>query len=191
MRKWIGTALVIGLAMTAGIALAQDSKPATTKGAGIYGLKVKSIDGKAVELSKYKGKVLLIVNVASRCGFTPQYAGLQKLHEKYGAKGLAILGFPANDFGRQEPGSDKEIAAFCSSKFGVSFDMFSKVVVTGSKKCELYKLLTGSKKFGGEVKWNFEKFLVGADGKLIGRYRSAKRPQALSEAVGAALAKRG
>ena len=137
---------------------------------------VKKIDGSAVDLSKYKGKVVLIVNVASRCGYTPQYAGLQKLYDAYKDKGLVVLGFPANEFGAQEPGSDAEIASFCSSKYGVTFDMFSKIVVKGPNKAPLYKALTEGATPPGEVSWNFEKFLIGRDGTIVGRYKSAVAP---------------
>lgn len=140
---------------------------------------MNSIDGKPVNLSRYQGKVVLMVNVASECGFTPQYAGLQELHKKYAAKGLAILGFPSNDFGAQEPGSNPEIAAFCKKNYGVEFDMFSKIVVNGSGQSSLYKFLTSSQtnpKFAGEVGWNFEKFLIGRDGQVIGRFSSDAEP---------------
>jgi len=140
---------------------------------------MNSLDGKPVDLAKYKGKVVLMVNVASQCGYTPQYKQLQALHEKYRDKGLAVLGFPANDFGAQEPGSDQEIAAFCTKNYGVTFDMFSKVVVTGERRCPLYKHLTSSDtdpKFAGEVKWNFEKFLIGRDGEIVNRFRSKIAP---------------
>lgn len=154
---------------------------------------VKKIDGSAVDLSKYKGKVVLIVNVASRCGYTPQYAGLQKLYDTYKDKGLVVLGFPANEFGAQEPGSDAEIASFCSSKYGVTFDMFSKIVVKGPNKAPLYKTLTEGATPPGEVSWNFEKFLVGRDGKIVGRYKSAVAPDdaKLTGAIEAELGKAG
>jgi len=152
---------------------------------------VKKIDGTSVDLSSYKGKVVLIVNVASRCGKTPQYAGLQSLHEKYKDKGLVVLGFPANEFGAQEPGSDSEIKAFCSSKYGVTFDMFSKIVVKGPNKAPLYKTLTESSNPPGEVSWNFEKFLIGRDGSIVGRYQPGIAPSdaSLTQAIEAELAK--
>jgi glutathione peroxidase len=154
---------------------------------------VKKIDGSAVDLSKYKGKVVLIVNVASRCGYTPQYAGLQKLYDTYKDKGLVVLGFPANEFGAQEPGSDAEIASFCSSKYGVTFDMFSKIVVKGPNKAPLYQALTEGATPPGEVSWNFEKFLIGRDGKIVGRYKSAVAPDdgKLTGAIEAELGKAG
>ncbi|MCE9631350.1 MAG: glutathione peroxidase [Planctomycetia bacterium] len=152
---------------------------------------MKTIDGKAVDLASYKGKVVVIVNVASRCGYTGQYAGLQKLYDSYKDKGLVVLGFPANEFGAQEPGSDAEIAQFCSSKYGVTFPMFSKIVVKGAGIAPLYKTLTESATPAGDVKWNFEKFLIGKDGTIIGRYKSGVGPDdaAFVAAVEAALAK--
>jgi len=152
---------------------------------------VKKIDGSSVDLASYKGKVVLVVNVASRCGYTGQYAGLQKLHEAYKDKGLVVLGFPANDFGAQEPGGDAQIADFCSSKYGVTFDMFSKITVKGPGKAPLYKALTESADPQGEVSWNFEKFLIGKDGTVVGRYKSGVAPESpeLTKAIEAALAK--
>jgi glutathione peroxidase len=152
-----------------------------------------SLDGKPVELSQYKGKVLLLVNVASKCGYTPQYAELEKLHESYADKGLAILGFPANDFGQQEPGTDVEISEFCRKNYGVRFDMFSKIAVTGENQAPLYRYLTSKESnptFGGDVKWNFEKFLVGRDGAVVGRFSSKVKPtsEELTKAIEAALA---
>lgn len=160
---------------------------------GPLSVKMKSIDGKALDLSKYKGKVVLIVNVASKCGYTPQYEGLQKLYEKYQKDGLVVLGVPANDFGKQEPGTEAEIQKFCTSKYNVTFPMTSKVVVTGEDKTQLYKILTAATPKDGkveEVGWNFEKFLVGRDGKVIGRFKSAVKPDSdeLASAIKAALA---
>ena len=154
---------------------------------------MKKIDGKEVDLASYKGKVVLIVNVASRCGYTGQYAGLQKLYDSYKDKGLVVLGFPANEFGAQEPGTDAEIATFCSSKYGVTFDMFSKIVVKGADKAPLYKSLTESADPKGEVGWNFEKFLIGRDGKVVGRFKSGVAPDdaTLKAAIEAALTKAG
>jgi glutathione peroxidase len=155
--------------------------------------KVESIDGKEVDLSKYKGKVVLMVNVASYCGNTPQYAGLERLHAKYKDKGLAVLGFPANEFGKQEPGTNAEILEFCSSKYGVKFDMFSKIVVKGEGTAPLYDYLTSKEtnpQYGGPVTWNFEKFLIGKDGKVIGRFKPKTGPESpeVIEAIEAALA---
>jgi glutathione peroxidase len=135
-----------------------------------------SLDGHAVDLSKYQGRVVLMVNVASECGYTPQYAGLQKLHQKYASKGLSVLGFPANDFGAQEPGTDGEIAQFCKQNYGVEFDMFSKIVVKGSGQAPLYRYLTTHPKFAGDVAWNFEKFLISRNGEVIARFASEDEP---------------
>ena len=152
---------------------------------------MKSIDGKPVDLAGYKGKVVLVVNVASRCGYTKQYAGLQKLYDSHKDKGFVILGFPANDFNAQEPGSDAEIAQFCTKNYGVTFPMFSKITVKGAGKSPLYTALTEAADPKGEVAWNFEKFLVGKDGAVIGRFKSGVAPDdaKLVQAIEAALAK--
>jgi glutathione peroxidase len=152
---------------------------------------MKTIDGKDVDLGTYQGKVVLIVNVASRCGATPQYAGLQDLYEKYKDKGFVVLGFPANDFGAQEPGSDEQIKEFCSTKYAVTFPMFSKITVKGPEKAALYKVLTETADPSGEVGWNFEKFLIGKDGKITGRFKTRVSPDdpELVSAIEAALAK--
>jgi glutathione peroxidase len=136
-------------------------------------LPLKTIEGKDASLKDYAGKVVLIVNVASECGYTGQYAGLQALHERYAAKGFTVLGFPCNDFGGQEPGSEAEIKTFCSSRYKVTFPMFSKVKITGSDKHPLFAALTS----GTDVQWNFEKFLIGKDGKLIARFGSDAEPE--------------
>ena len=141
---------------------------------------LNSIDGKPAPLSQYQGKVVLIVNVASRCGYTPQYAGLEKLYEKYENKGFVILGFPANNFGGQEPGTNEEIKTFCSSKYNVTFPMYSKISVKGADIHPLYQFLTDKQanpKTGGDIQWNFTKFLVGKDGKVIARFESAVTPE--------------
>jgi glutathione peroxidase len=135
--------------------------------------KVKNIDGEEVALERYRGQVLLIVNVASRCGMTPQYRQLQELHQKYAEKGLRILGFPSNDFGAQEPGTDAEIKQFCTTKYHVTFDMFSKIHVKGEEQAPLFAYLTDPRKtgeHGGEIKWNFTKFVIGRDGKVVARF---------------------
>jgi glutathione peroxidase len=139
----------------------------------------KTIDGKAKSLADYNGNVLLIVNVASECGYTPQYNGLQALHEAYAPKGLRVLGFPANDFGAQEPGTEAEIQRFCSTNYGVKFDMFAKVKVKGEGMAPLFDFLQNPEsnpKFGGPIKWNFNKFLVGKDGTVIGRFEHKVEP---------------
>jgi glutathione peroxidase len=145
----------------------------------IYDFSAKTIDGKTRSLADYRGKVTLIVNVASECGLTPQYTGLEQLHEAYASKGLAILGFPANEFGAQEPGSDEQIKTFCSTKYGVKFDMFSKVKVKGAGIDPLFAFLTSAQdnpKFSGDIKWNFNKFLVGKDGAVIARFEPPVEP---------------
>ena len=147
----------------------------------------KTITGTEKKLADYQGKVLLIVNVASKCGLTPQYAGLEKLHEDYASKGLAVLGFPANEFGAQEPGSDGEISSFCTTNYGVKFEMFSKVKVKGTGIDPLFAYLTSDPKFGGEIKWNFNKFLVGKSGEILARFEPTVDPQ--SAEVKAAIEK--
>jgi glutathione peroxidase len=150
--------------------------------------RVKTIDGREVSLSRYRGKVLLIVNTASLCGNTPQYASLEKLHQTYKGKGLRILAFPSNDFGRQEPGDDAEIKEFCTTKYKTTFDLFSKIAVKGENQAPLYRFLTEKKtnpKHGGEIEWNFAKFLVDRNGQVAGRFPAGKDP--LSPDVVAAI----
>ena len=156
---------------------------------------MKSLDGKDVNLSKYQGKVVLMVNVASKCGLTPQYKTLQAAHDKYGPQGLAILGFPANNFGSQEPGTDAQIGEFCEKNYGVKFDMFSKISVKGDDKAPLYKYLTeqdpiGSK--GKDITWNFEKFLLNRKGEVVARFSPQTKPDApeVVKAIEAELAKK-
>src|SRR5437899_977042 len=148
----------------------------------VHEFSLPSIDGTPAPLSVYKGKVALIVNVASQCGYTPQYAGLEKLYEKYKDQGFVVLGFPANNFGAQEPGTNEEIKTFCTRNYSVTFPMYSKISVKGSDKAPLYKFLTDSS--GGEVKWNFTKFLVDGNGKVITRFESEVEPDS-PEVVGA------
>ena len=146
----------------------------------VWDYNLPSIDGKPVALATYKGKVALIVNVASQCGYTPQYAGLEALYEKFKDKGLVVLGFPANNFGNQEPGTNDEIRQFCTRNYKVSFPMFAKVSVAGDDKTPLYQFLTdkeANQKTGGEVRWNFTKFLVGRDGKVIARFEPDVAPE--------------
>jgi len=171
---------------------AQTKPTGVTKVPAALNFTMNSIDGKPIDLSRYQGRVVLMVNVASECGFTPQYAGLEELHRKYAAKGLSILGFPANDFGAQEPGTNGEIAQFCKQNYGVEFDMFSKIVVKGSGQAPLYRYLTSHPKFRGEVDWNFEKFLVGRNGEVIARFKSDMEPdsrEVVSAIEGALAAK--
>ncbi len=151
----------------------------------IFDFTMDSIDGKPTPLSTFRGKVTLVVNVASRCGFTPQYEGLEAVYEKFRDKGFVIAGFPANNFGFQEPGTNDEIKQFCSSKYSVKFPMFAKVSVLGSDMVPLYQFLT--KSMGGDIEWNFTKFLVGKDGKVIARFASDVEPQ--SPALLAAIEK--
>jgi glutathione peroxidase len=157
-----------------------------------YEFQMKAIDGKPADLAAYKGKVSLLVNVASKCGYTPQYEGLEALYRKYQSKGLVVLGFPANNFGSQEPGSDAEIATFCKRTYDVSFPMFSKISVKGQDQAPLYQYLTSTdanSKTAGDVRWNFTKFLVGKDGRVLARFESGVKPDApeLLEAIEAAL----
>jgi glutathione peroxidase len=165
---------------------------AAIAGPKIYEVPLKDIDGKDTTLKPYQGKVLLIVNVASKCGYTPQYTGLQALHEKYKDKGFSVLGFPSNDFGKQEPGSNAEIKEFCSSNFHVTFPMYDKIHVKGPEQHPLYQELTDKKSpFPGDVKWNFGKFLVGKDGTVLKRFDSGFKPDSaeMAKAIEEALAR--
>ena len=157
----------------------------------VYDFNARQIDGKDISLSAFKGQVLLIVNTASKCGFTPQLGGLEELHKNYAAKGLAVLGFPCNQFGSQDPGADDEIASFCEVNYGVSFPMMSKIDVNGDDAHPLYKWLSaeapgllGTK----AIKWNFTKFLVGKNGQVIRRYAPTDKPADLAKDIEAALA---
>ena len=157
----------------------------------LYDVKVKDIDGKERSLGEYKGKVLLVVNVASECGLTGQYAGLEDLYKKYKDQGFTVLGFPCNDFGGQEPGTEKEIKQFCLSRYQVTFPMFAKIKVAGDDKHILYEKLTGkASPFPGEVGWNFAKFLIGKDGKMLKRFDPDMEPDSeeIIKEVAAALA---
>ena len=152
-----------------------------TAATSIYEFTLPLIDGQPVALEQFKGKVVLIVNVASRCGFTPQYAGLEALYERYKSRGFVILGFPANNFLWQEPGTNAEIKTFCSTKYHVTFPMFAKISVRGSEKAPLYQFLTDKRSnpaTGGEIGWNFTKFLIGRDGKVLARFGPAVSPDA-------------
>jgi len=175
------------LAVAGGVVNSEDKKEGDKKVPEALNFKMKKLDGKEGNLADYKGKVVLIVNVASQCGLTPQYEQLEKLHEKYAEKGLAVVGIPANEFGSQEPGTDSEIAKFCKDKYDVKFDMFSKVVVKGDDKCPLYKFLTSKETkyvtptetkpaFSGDIAWNFEKFLIGRDGEVVVRFHPRIKP---------------
>ena len=149
----------------------------------IYTFTAQALNGETISLDRYRGKVLLIVNTASECGFTPQYAGLQKLHEEYAARGLEVLGFPCNQFGKQEPGDATQIGSFCEKNYGVSFPMFEKIDVNGANAHPLYRYLTGEAPglLGLEgIKWNFTKFLVGRDGTVVKRYAPVTKPDAIT-----------
>jgi len=157
----------------------------------VYDFEALSIDGKPVALKKFKGKAMLMVNTASACGFTPQFAGLEKLHEAYGPQGLVVLGFPCNQFGAQDAGSNSEIAGFCQLNYGVTFPMMAKIEVNGAGAHPLYQWLAaeapgllGSK----SIKWNFTKFLVGKDGQVLKRYAPTDTPESLAKDIEAALA---
>jgi glutathione peroxidase len=139
----------------------------------VYDFTLNSIDGQPAPLANFKGKVLLVVNVASNCGFTPQYTALEALYEKYKDQGLVVIGFPANNFMGQEPGTNEEIKTFCTRKYNVTFPMYSKISVKGEDKAPLYQFLTET---GGDIKWNFTKFLVGRDGKVIQRFETPVKP---------------
>ena len=156
-------------------------------GPGLYSFTLNSIDGKPAPLADYKGKVVLIVNVASRCGYTPQYTGLEALYEKYKGQGFVILGFPANNFGAQEPGTNEEIKTFCSRKYNVSFPMYAKISVKGDDQAPLYKYLTTETPSGitGDIKWNFTKFLVDRNGNVVQRFEPAVTPdsQEMTDAI--------
>jgi len=152
----------------------------------VYDFSAKTIQGEERKLAAFRGKVLLIVNTASECGFTPHYAGLEKLNKKFAGEGFSVLGFPSNQFGAQEPGSEAEIARFCETNYGVTFPMFAKVEVNGPNAHPLFKHLTSEKTglLGTEaIKWNFTKFLVGRDGKVAARYGSSTKPEALEDPI--------
>jgi len=162
--------------------------------ASIYDFEALQIDGKTVPLKNFEGKVMLIVNTASACGFTPQFAGLEELHKSYGAKGLVVVGFPCNQFGAQDKGSNEEIAEFCQLNYGVSFPMMAKIEVNGAGAHPLYRWLT--KEAPGvlgtqAIKWNFTKFLIGKDGHIVKRYAPTDTPQSLAKDLEAALANPG
>jgi glutathione peroxidase len=157
----------------------------------LYDIPLKNIDGKDATLKPYQGKVMLIVNVASHCGFTPQYAALESIYKKYHWQGLEICGFPCNQFGGQEPGTDAEIKQFCTAKYDVTFPMFDKLEVNGENRAPLYVLLAGKDSpFPGNIRWNFTKFLIGRDGKIIARFDSKVKPDSeeVTKAIETALA---
>lgn len=156
----------------------------------VYDFSARTLDGRDMSLSDYRGRVLLIVNTASKCGFTPQYEGLEALHRKLEARGLTVLGFPCNQFGKQEPGDATQIGAFCAQNYGVSFPMFEKIEVNGADAHPLYRFLTRARRgiFGTpRIKWNFTKFLVGRDGVPVQRYAPSKKPEAMEAPIQAIL----
>ena len=180
--------LLLAASMLLGASESSDDEPATA-----LDFTMESIDGEPVDLQQYRGNVVLIVNVASKCGHTKQYAGLQKLYEAHGDDGLVVLGFPCNQFKNQEPGTDEQIAEFCEEKYGITFPLFSKIEVNGDDAAPLFTYLTGESSGlddTGPVKWNFEKFLVGRDGQVIARFRTAVQPgdESLQTAIAEALA---
>lgn len=185
---FLAAAVIFGLAI--GGADSGDAKTAKA-----LAFKMKGIDGKEVDLAKFQGKVVMIVNVASECGLTPQYKGLQALYEKYKDQGLVIIGVPANEFGAQEPGTDAQIAKFCTTEYKVTFPMLSKVVVKGKGQVPLYQYLTSKKtnpKFGGEIQWNFTKFLIARNGEIVDRFEPEVTPESarIKDAIEAELAKK-
>ncbi|MEM5385284.1 glutathione peroxidase [Paraburkholderia phymatum] len=161
-----------------------------TDKSSIYTFSARSLDGEPISLGVYDGKVMLIVNTASECGFTPQYAGLQKLHEQYGVRGLQVLGFPCNQFGKQEPGDAAQIGAFCEKNYGVTFQMFEKIEVNGADAHPLYKHLKDEAPgvLGLEaIKWNFTKFLIDRNGKVVKRYAPTTKPETIADDIEALL----
>lgn len=181
--KRLAASLVLVLACSTDRSTKGSPQPAAPS---IHGLSAKTIDGSERQLAEYAGKVALVVNVASKCGFTPQYEGLEELQRRYAPRGLRVLGFPANDFGGQEPGADPEIRSFCSTTYGVTFDLFAKISVVGPDMHPLYaKLTDASTPHGGPVQWNFTKFLVDAQGRVVDRFEPSTSP--LSSEVVAAI----
>ncbi|AWD69040.1 MULTISPECIES: glutathione peroxidase [Acinetobacter] len=155
----------------------------------IYQFEAELLDGKTKQFADYEGKVLLIVNTASKCGFTPQFAGLEKLYEKYKDRGLEVLGFPCNQFGGQDPGSNEQIGAYCQKNYGVTFPMFSKIDVKGPEAHAIFRYLTNNSKgiLGNGIKWNFTKFLIGRDGKVLNRFAPTTKPEDLEAEIEKAL----
>ena len=189
----VGLILGVGRFVIQANAEEAKEKPVPTQTPAALDFEMETIDGEKVRLDKYHGDVVLMVNVASKCGLTKQYKELQKLHKDYEALGLSILGFPANNFGKQEPGSDEEIATFCEKNYGVEFDLFSKISVAGDDQAPLYTFLTSEEtnpKFAGKIGWNFEKFLINRDGQVIARFAPRTKPSAeeVIKAIEAALA---
>ena len=177
---------LIGLLVCAVAVFAKSMAP-------VHEIPLKDIDGKATSLGAFAGKTILLVNVASKCGYTPQYESLEEVHRRYKDRGFTVVGVPCNDFGSQEPGSNKEIKEFCSTKYNVSFPLLDKMHVKGPEQHPLYAYLTGKDAaFPGDIKWNFGKFLIGPDGKVLKRWDSGMKPDAkeVTEAIEASLAKK-
>jgi glutathione peroxidase len=184
MKKYVTlSALAVLILASVAVALTWEGSAATEEKMtekSVLDFTMKNIDGQEVKLSDYSGKVLLLVNVASKCGYTPQYKGLEAVYEKYKEQGLVIMGFPANNFFWQEPGTDEEIKTFCSTKYNVTFPMFAKISVKGGKIHPLYKFLTSKEtnpEFSGSISWNFNKFLADRSGKIIARFGSKDEPE--------------
>lgn len=182
MKKLTLTIAVIAIGLVAVFVSARtfNSTPSGNNAASVYDFALKDIDGNQVKLEQYRGKAVMIVNVASRCGFTPQYEGLEAIYRKYKDQGFVVLGFPANNFKGQEPGTDQEIKSFCSTKYDVTFPVFSKISVKGDDQHPLYKYLTGKEtnpQFPGEITWNFNKFLLDKTGRVAARFDSKERPE--------------
>ena len=178
LKALLAAAPLVALFATLSVAAAEGDK---TEKSGPLQFVMKDIDGKDVDLAQYKGKVVMIVNVASKCGHTPQYKQLEALYKKYSDKGLVILGFPANEFLSQEPGTNAQIKEFCTSTYHVDFPMFSKIVVKGPGQADLYKYLTSKEtnpQHAGDITWNFEKFLIGRDGQVVNRFTPKTKPDA-------------
>jgi glutathione peroxidase len=183
--KMLVGGLILGLGLglliwaeRVGAAGQQGAIPMAATGSSIYDFTLDDIDGQPVSLSRYKGKVVMLVNTASFCGNTPQYADLEKMYETYKDRGLEVLAFPANNFGQQEPGTNQEIKGFCLTKYSVGFPLFSKISVKGDDKHPLYRYLTEQSAFPGEVEWNFQKYLVDRSGNVVARYHHRTRPLA-------------
>ena len=180
MRRGAAVSLMAYMMMVGSLTgTAKGAAPGPASGTSVYDFTMKSIDGADVPLARYKGKVMLVVNVASKCGYTPQYEGLEALYRRYKDKGLVLLGFPANNFGSQEPGTDAEIKTFCTTNYNVTFDMFSKISVKGDDQHPLYAWLTSEQAnpaTAGSVKWNFTKYLIDKNGRVIAKFGSATKP---------------
>lgn len=184
----IGAATVVGAAYHLGLIGGSTSPSEPVPESSVYDFTMRDIDGNDTKLSTYRGKVSMIVNTASKCGFTPQYGGLQSIYDRFKDRGFVVLGFPANNFMGQEPGTEAEIKEFCSTKYKVTFPMFAKISVKGDDQHPLYNFLTNpatNPQFAGEIAWNFNKFLVDRDGKVVARFGSREKPD--SEAVIAAI----